>query len=127
TTALLLGLVWGGRDYPWGSAQVLGVLGASAVLIGLFAVWEWRGAGEPILPFELLRSSTVASSVFCMALVGAAMFGTITYVPLFVQGVIGTSATSSGVVLTPFMLGAVATSILSGQLVSRVGRYKQNL
>jgi MFS family permease len=61
-----------------------------------------------------------------MALVGAAMFGTITYVPLFVQGVIGTSATSSGVVLTPFMLGAVGTSILSGQLVSRIGRYKQN-
>jgi EmrB/QacA subfamily drug resistance transporter len=127
TTALLLGLVWGGRDYPWGSWEVLGVLGGSAVLIALFGLWEWRGAREPILPFELLRSSTVASSVLCMALVGAAMFGTITYVPLFVQGVIGTSATSSGVVLTPFMLGAVATSILSGQLISRVGRYKQNL
>src|SRR5207244_1932852 len=60
------------------------------------------------------------------ALVGMAMFGTISYVPLFVQGVIGTSATSSGVVLTPLMLGAVTTSIISGQWVSRTGRYRPN-
>ena len=81
---------------------------------------------EPILPFELLRRREVAAGVACMGLVGMAMFGTITYVPLFVQGVIGTSATSSGVVLTPFMLGAVLTSILSGQWVSRTGRYRLN-
>jgi len=62
-----------------------------------------------------------------MALVGMAMFGTISYVPLFVQGVIGTSATSSGVVLTPLMLAAVTTSIPSGQLVSRTGRYRWNV
>jgi MFS family permease len=61
-----------------------------------------------------------------MALVGMAMFGTISYVPLFVQGVIGTSATSSGVVLTPMVLGAVVTSVLTGQLVSRTGRYRWN-
>src|SRR5262249_43487385 len=64
--------------------------------------------------------------VACMALVGAAMFGTISFVPLFVQGVIGTSATSSGVVLTPLMLGAVITSFLSGQVVSHTGRYRPN-
>ena len=61
-----------------------------------------------------------------MALVGFAMFGTISYVPLFVQGVIGTSATSSGVVLTPLLLGAVVTSFVSGQIVSRTGRYRPN-
>src|SRR5437667_12249864 len=61
-----------------------------------------------------------------MAFVGMAMFGTISYVPLVVQGVIGTSATSSGVVLTPLMLGAVTTSFLSGQIVSRTGRYRPN-
>jgi MFS family permease len=54
------------------------------------------------------------------------MFGTISYVPLFVQGVIGTSATSSGVVLTPLLLGAVTTSFISGQIVSRTGRYRPN-
>ena len=61
-----------------------------------------------------------------MALVGMAMFGTISFVPLFVQGVIGTSATSSGVVLTPLMLGAVTTSFISGQIVSRTGHYRPN-
>jgi EmrB/QacA subfamily drug resistance transporter len=125
TTALLLGLVWGGRDYPWTSAHVLGALSAAAVLLVAFGLWEPHAA-EPILPFDLLRRRTVAASVACMGLVGMAMFGTITYVPLFVQGVIGTSATSSGVVLTPFMLGAVTTSVLSGQLVSRTGRYRVN-
>lgn len=123
TTALLLGLVWGGHDYPWVSEQVLGALAASLVLIGLFA-WIERRVPEPILPFDLLRNKTVAASVACMAFVGMAMFGTISYVPLFVQGVIGTSATSSGVVLTPLMLGAVITSFVSGQVVSRTGRYR---
>jgi EmrB/QacA subfamily drug resistance transporter len=125
TSALLLGLVWGGRDYPWGSGEVLGALAASVVLLALFALVE-RRVREPILPFDLLRNQTVASSVVCMALVGAAMFGTISFVPLFVQGVIGTTATSSGVVLTPLILGAVVTSFVSGQIVSRTGRYRPN-
>ena len=91
----------------------------------MFALVEMR-VPEPILPFGLLRNQTVSASVACMALVGMAMFGTISFVPLFVQGVIGTSATSSGVVLTPLMLGAVTTSALSGQIVSRTGRYRPN-
>jgi len=125
TAALLLGLVWGGRQYGWGSGHVLGALALAAVLLGAFAVVE-RRAAEPILPFDVLRNPIVAGSVACMALVGMAMFGTISYVPLFVQGVIGTSATSSGVVLTPMTLGAVCTSVLTGQLVSRTGRYRWN-
>jgi EmrB/QacA subfamily drug resistance transporter len=125
TTALLLGLVWGGNEYPWGSPEVVVALGAAAFFLAVFAVVE-RQVKEPILPFDILRNQTVASSVACMALVGAAMFGTISYVPLFVQGVIGTSATSSGVVLTPLILGAVTTSFISGQIVSRTGRYRPN-
>src|SRR6266566_345638 len=123
TTALLLGLVWGGNEYPWGSPAVVGAL--LAILIAAFGLIE-RRVVEPIIPFDLLRNQTVASSVACMALVGAAMFGTISFVPLFVQGVIGTSATSSGVVLTPLILGAVTTSLISGQIVSRTGRYRPN-
>jgi predicted MFS family arabinose efflux permease len=125
TTALLLGLVWGGNQYPWSSPEVIGALVAAGVLLAVFGVIEHR-VREPILPFDLLRNQTVASSVACMALVGAAMFGTISFVPLFVQGVIGTSATSSGVVLTPLILGAVTTSFISGQIVSRTGRYRPN-
>ena len=90
-----------------------------------FGLWE-RRVDEPILPFDVLQNRIVLSSILCMALIGMAMFGTIAYVPLFVQGVIGTSATSSGVVLTPLMLGAVTTSFLAGQWVSRTGRYRPN-
>ncbi len=126
TGSLLMGLVWGGGDFSWTSRRVVAALVGAAVLLAVFGFVE-RRAREPILPFDTLRNPIVASSIACMALVGMAMFGTITYVPLFVQGVIGTSATSSGVVLTPLMLGAVATSILSGQLVSRTGRYRWNV
>jgi EmrB/QacA subfamily drug resistance transporter len=126
TASLLLGLVWAGRDYAWSSWEVIGAFAAAAMLLFLFALVE-RRSHEPILPFTLLRNPIVAASVACMALVGMAMFGTISYVPLFVQGVIGTSATSSGVVLTPLMLGAVITSFLTGQLVSRTGRYRWNV
>jgi EmrB/QacA subfamily drug resistance transporter len=123
--SLLMGLVWGGKDYPWTSGHVIGALALAALFLVAFAFVE-RRALEPILPFDILRNPIVAGSVACMALVGMAMFGTISYVPLFVQGVIGTSATSSGVVLTPLMLGAVTTSLLTGQLVSRTGRYRWN-
>jgi EmrB/QacA subfamily drug resistance transporter len=125
TTALLLGLVWGGNEYAWGSPAVIGALIVAAILIAAFGLIE-RRVVEPIIPFDLLHNQTVASSVACMALVGAALFGTISFVPLFVQGVIGTSATSSGVVLTPLILGAVTTSFISGQIVSRTGRYRPN-
>ncbi|HEY5295082.1 MAG TPA: MDR family MFS transporter [Gaiellaceae bacterium] len=125
TAALLMGLVWAGSRYAWTSPHVLVAFASAAFLLATFAVVEHR-AVEPILPFDVLRNPVVAGSVACMALVGMAMFGTISYVPLFVQGVIGTSATSSGVVLTPLMLGAVITSMLTGQLVSRTGRYRWN-
>jgi EmrB/QacA subfamily drug resistance transporter len=124
--SLLMGLVWGGKDYPWTSGHVIGALVLAAALLAVFGLVE-RRAPEPILPFDILRNPIVAGSIACMALVGMAMFGTISYVPLFVQGVIGTSATSSGVVLTPLMLGAVTTSLLTGQLISRTGRYRWNV
>jgi EmrB/QacA subfamily drug resistance transporter len=125
STSLLLGLVWGSSQYRWGSAHVLGALVAATVLFGTFLAYE-RRVKETILPFGLLHNRVVASSLLCMALVGMAMFGTISFVPLFVQGVVGTSATSSGVVLTPLMLGAVTASFISGQWVSRSGRVRPN-
>jgi EmrB/QacA subfamily drug resistance transporter len=125
TSALLLGLVWGGRDYAWDSPQVLGALSAAVALLAIFGLYE-RRVPETILPFGLLRDPVVAGSTVCMGLVAMTMLGTIAFVPLFVQGVIGTSATSSGVVLTPLMLGAVTMGALSGQWVSRTGRYRPN-
>ena len=124
TGSLLLGLVWS-RDHGWGSTLVLGSFVVAIGLLTAFAFVE-RRAPEPILPFDLLRKPTVATGVVCTGLAAMAFVGTIAYVPLFVQGVIGTSATASGVVLTPFMVAAVLTSALSGQWVSRTGRYRPN-
>jgi EmrB/QacA subfamily drug resistance transporter len=124
TGSLLLGLVWG-RDHGWDSARVLGCFALSAVLLAVFAFVE-RRAPEPILPFDLLMHPTVATGVAATGLAAMAMVGTIAFVPLFVQGVIGTSATASGVVLTPFMLGAVGASAISGQWITRSGRYRPN-
>lgn len=125
TSSFLLGLVWGGQAHPWGSGQVLGAFAVAIVALTAFVFVE-RRAKEPILPFEFLRRPTVAAGVAAIGLSAMAMVGTIAFVPLFVQGVIGTSATSSGVVLTPFMLGAVIASALSGQWISRSGRYRAN-
>jgi EmrB/QacA subfamily drug resistance transporter len=124
TGSLLLALVWS-RDHGWGSTRVLAAFAVAALLLAAFAFVE-RRAPEPILPFDLLRHPTVATGVVCTGLAAMAFVGTIAYVPLFVQGVIGTSATASGVVLTPFMLAAVATSALSGQWISKTGRYRPN-
>jgi EmrB/QacA subfamily drug resistance transporter len=125
TGALLLGLGWGGHQYAWTSPQVLGAFVLSAALLAAFGLVE-RRVREPIIPFELLRRSTVASGITCVGLAGMAMFGVIAFVPLFVQGVLGSSATSSGAVLTPFMLAVVGTSIVTGQFISWTGRYKPN-
>ena len=125
TTSLLLGLVWGGQQYPWGSVEVVGALISAAVFLAAFAFVE-RRAPEPILPYDLLRKRTVAAGVVAIGLSAMAMIGTVAYVPLFVQGVIGTSATSSGAVLTPLFLGAVTASALSGLWISRSGHYRPN-
>ena len=102
---------------------MLGAFAGAAVLGGVLWAVE-RRARETILPFELLRRRPVAVGTLALWLIGMAMLGTIVYVPLFVQGVLGTSATSAGVLVIPFMLGAVVASVAAGQWVSRTGRYK---
>jgi EmrB/QacA subfamily drug resistance transporter len=121
--ALLLALVWGGTTYAWLSPQELATIAGAAVLLAGFALNEHR-VRETIIPFDLFREPMIAAGAASMGLAAMCMFGTIAFVPLFVQGVIGNSATSSGIVLTPLMLAAVSTSILSGQWVSRTGRYR---
>jgi EmrB/QacA subfamily drug resistance transporter len=119
----LLATVWGGTQYPWASAEIVGLFAVSVVLLVVFVAWE-RRAREPILPLDLFRNRTFAASQVALFFIGAAMFATILYVPLFVQGVLGESATSSGAILTPLMLALIGASVAAGQLVSRTGRYK---
>ena len=119
----LLGAVWGGTQYPWSSPIIIGLFLAAIVLSTAFVLWE-RRTEEPILPLDLFEERTFAAATVASFSVGAAMFGAIIYVPLFVQRVLGESASSSGVVLTPLMLGIITTSIVAGQIVSRTGHYR---
>ena len=120
---LLVAAVWGGQNYPWGSGQIVGLLLAGVLLGGMFVFIEMR-AREPMLPLRLFDNSIFSVASVAAVLIGAVLFGALIYIPLFVQGVIGGSATNSGVVLIPLSLGWVVTSILSGLVISRTGRYR---
>ncbi|HUG56271.1 MAG TPA: MDR family MFS transporter [Candidatus Limnocylindrales bacterium] len=110
-------------DHAWTSPQVLGLFAFSAIVLGAFFLIE-RRADHPIVPFALFRNRTFAVAVSAGFLVAVGMFGTIVYVPLLYQGVLGVSATGSGALLTPMMLGLVASSVLAGQLMVRIRRYR---
>jgi EmrB/QacA subfamily drug resistance transporter len=123
TIPLLLAFSWAGSQYAWGSWQIIGLFAFSIVMLIIFVLIELRAA-EPIISPRLFKNSIFLVSVIAMFLVSAGMFGAILYLPLFVQGVLGNSATNSGVVLTPMMFGFMASSIVGGQILSRTGRYK---
>jgi EmrB/QacA subfamily drug resistance transporter len=120
---LLLALVWGGQEYDWTSLQILGLLSLSAVS-ALALIWNESRAAEPIIPLTLFENRVFAVGVVLSFVSGMGLFGAVNYMPMFVQGVLGATATNSGLVTSPFMLGMVTASVLSGQLVSRTGRYR---
>jgi EmrB/QacA subfamily drug resistance transporter len=120
---LLLGLVWGGSQYPWGSWQILSLLSvAAASLIGF--VFVERKAKEPILSLDLFKNRVFLVSVISLFFIGMGMFGAILFIPIFAQGVIGISATHSGFIMTPMMVALILASIVTGQIISKTGRYK---
>jgi EmrB/QacA subfamily drug resistance transporter len=123
-SSLLLGFVWGGSQYAWGSAQIVGLLGSAVVLLAGFVWVEQKHAKDPILPLSLFKNSIFSLSMLIVFLIGVAMFGAILYIPLFAQDVMGRTATNSGVIMTPMVLSLVFVSIIAGQAVSRTGRYK---
>jgi EmrB/QacA subfamily drug resistance transporter len=119
-SALLIGVLEAGRVARWTGADVLGPLLLAAVALSAFVAIE-RRAVEPIVPLELFRVRVVLAAAVTGFLAGMAMFGAISFVPLFLQSVSGLSATGAGVVLIPFVLGWVAMSIVSARLVLRIG------
>jgi EmrB/QacA subfamily drug resistance transporter len=122
-SSLLLVSVWGGSQYPWGSGTIVGLGGTGLVLLGLFVLWEAR-VSEPILPLKLFASKIFSVSVALCFIVGFAMFGAIIFMPVYLQLVKGSSATLSGLQILPLVAGLLLTSIGSGQIISRWGRYK---
>ena len=117
---LLLGLSLGGVQYDWLSLQVVGVLAFAAVMTVTFVLVE-RRADDPIMPLSIYSNRVVSISLVAVFVTGFGMFGSIIFIPLFFQGVLGASATSSGSFLTPMMLGMVVAAALSGQALSRLG------
>lgn len=121
---LLLALVWGGSTYPWVSPLIIWLFCASAIILYYFVREEKYYAPDPVLPMYFFKNTAFVASVSTVFLTAIGMFGTIIYLPLFAQTVLGLTATGAGLVLTPMMLGIVAASTGAGQVVSRTGRYK---
>ena len=117
---LLVGLSLAGVEYEWLSIEIIGALSFAAVMTAVFIVVE-RRAPDPIMPLSIYSNRIVSISLVAAFITGFAMFGTIIFIPLFFQGVLGTSATSSGSFLTPMMLSMVVAAGLSGQALSRFG------
>ena len=122
-SAIVLYTSLGGTTYAWSSPPMLALVAAGVVLLVAFVFAELRAA-EPILPLELFRNRVFRVSGAVAFIVGLALFGAVTFVPLYLQNVKGHSPTVSGLLLTPMMAGILVTSIGSGQLISRFGRYK---
>src|SRR5689334_2267764 len=122
-TSLVLLTSLGGTTYPWSSAPIF-ILGAAAVVLGVAFVWAESRAEEPVIPLHLFRNRVFSAASGIGFVVGFALFGTIAYLPQYMQIVKGVSPTVSGLRLLPLMVGLLTTSIVSGRLVSRWGRYR---
>jgi len=122
-SAVVLYTSLGGTTYAWDAPGMVAMLVFGIVLIVAFLLVE-RRAAEPIMPLELFRNRVFSVTSAIGFIVGLALFGAVTYLPLYLQNVKGHSATSAGLLMTPMMAGVLITSIGSGQLISRYGRYK---
>src|SRR6266516_1403865 len=124
TICLLLGLTWGSNaTYDWNAPQVIGILAAAVILFGAFLIAE-RFAIEPILPLDLFRNQVFAVASLLSLLQLMVMVGLIVYLPLFLQGVLGVSATNAGAVITPMTVSSVIVAALAGFAITMLKRYQ---
>ena len=122
-SAVLLGTSWGGNEHAWSSPTIIGLFACGIVLMTVFVWWETR-AEEPILPLTLFTDPTFRVCAVLGMLVAMGLFGVIAFVPVFLQVAKGVSATESGLLTVPMMIGIVSTAIFAGQMISRTGRYR---
>jgi EmrB/QacA subfamily drug resistance transporter len=123
TTSLVLVTSWGGTEYEWNSGVIIGLIVLTVVSALLF-IWAERRAIEPIIPLGLFRDRNFTLTTIGGLVVGISMFGAIGYMPTFLQIVNGINATESGLLLLPMLAGLLVTSIGSGFLMSKTGKYK---
>ncbi len=124
--SMLLALTFGGKDYAWLSWQIIGLFALAIVSLVSFVIIESK-AQEPILPVRLFKNRTFTTINGVGFLMAIGMFGAIMFVPLFMQGIVGISASASGTVMMPLMLTMIAASVVSGQFIHKIGVRKQLL
>lgn len=122
TSALLI-TVWGGTQYAWDSPEIIG-LGVLSVALLIAFIWQEQRAKEPVLPLRLFRNSIFTIVNIVGFIIGLALFGTMIFIPVYLQIVKGMSATMSGILLFPMIVGLMITSVGSGLAISKTGRYK---
>ena len=122
-TSLLMVTVWGGNEYAWGSAEIIGLTVLGVATLAAF-VWQELRAPEPMVSMDLFRNRVFTITSGIGFVVGFAMFGSIVYLSIYLQVVNGSSPTVAGLQLLPLMAGLLFTSILSGRLITRTGNYK---
>lgn len=122
-SAIIFITSWGGRQYAWDSAPILGLIGIAVVFGALFVAVEKRAA-EPMIPLHLFRERNFNLPTIAGLLISVAQFGMIAYLPSFLQMASGLSASHSGLLLVPGSIGVLVTSVGSGVLASKTGRYK---
>jgi EmrB/QacA subfamily drug resistance transporter len=122
-SAIVLLTSWGGTQYAWGSWQIVALEIITVVSLVAF-FWVEGRAAEPMLPLHVFKNRNFSLASSMSFLLGMAMLGAMTFLPLYLQTVQGASPTGSGLLLIPLMLGSTVTSLISGQVTSRTGRYK---
>ncbi|MBC7581932.1 MFS transporter [Aeromicrobium sp.] len=123
-TSLLLATIWGGVNYRWGSFQIIGLFAAAIISTGLF-IWRESKAAEPIISLDLFKNRVFRVITILSTVVGLVMFGAIIFIPQYQQVVRGDSATKSGLMMLPLVLGIMTASLISGRLISRFGSYRK--
>jgi sugar phosphate permease len=124
TALLLLALNWGGSEYPWLSREIFGLLACSAVIWSAFALRLLRAA-EPLISLEVLGNPIVLAGTLSLFLLQAANIGLAVYLPVYLQSILGLSASESGTAMLGLMLGTVAGATFSGRTIARVVHYKR--
>ncbi|MDQ1403050.1 MAG: hypothetical protein QOG03_1366 [Actinomycetota bacterium] len=122
-SSIILVTVWGGSQYAWSSPTIIGLGILGVVLLAAF-FWQEGRAEEPVIPLRLWRNPVFSVATGLEFLVGFAMFGALIYLPLYLQTVGRASATNSGLLILPLMAGLMTSSISSGRIITRTGRYK---
>jgi EmrB/QacA subfamily drug resistance transporter len=121
---LLIALSLGGTpDWDWGSAKVIGMFVVAVVFMAAFIFIESR-TPEPIIPLDLFKNSIFTVSVGTVFVTGVGLFGAVLFIPLFIQAIQGDSAIASGNAITPLTLAVVVSSVITGQIISRTGKYR---